>query len=317
MTGGLRAALAGLALLAAAGATTLAGYWLGQEDTAFADGAATRMTPAEIKAAKGVTEEIPLKGGQILLSLTQGYAFIPAKEVPARLKSLGAAPPPGEVLGGVALSGADATWAFTIGYEEIGRVPERGADRIGSIAFFGEVQAARAAQGKSLTGFAVTPAYDQKGKALTWAETESAADLRYEQRLLGRFGAAGLTGAGRTSDLETLRKQAPKVLAMLAFTEGSRYQDFDPSADRVSAYDLPGLIAGQRKAGPAAAPAPVIDAEASPGARPALKQRAAASPSGILSSDALAPWFQWLAFAMVAAACLPYVSFNRELRDAL
>jgi hypothetical protein len=64
--------------------------------------------------------------------------------------------------------------------------------------------------------------------------------------------------------LDTVRAEGRAVRSMVSFNAGQRYTDFSPSTDRVSLYNLPGLIDGRPRAAPAT-PAP---SEAQPDSAP-------------------------------------------------
>jgi uncharacterized membrane-anchored protein len=249
---GVRTALAALAAMAAFSGAL-----------AYADGPDSALSAAEINAAKGVTQSIPLADGALRLDLTRGYVFIPPPKVPPILKKLDAPAPSATVLGAVAPGGRAAGdaryWVAVLTYDPVGHVPETGADELGAITFIDTVKAARPPT-PGLQSFAVAPNYDPIGKALIWCEQYAAKSsrenaIRHEQRLLGRAGDAGVTTIGRPGNLEAVKGGAKAVLAMLAFNDGYRYVDFVEASDRVSDYDLPGLISGKRRAPPPPVPA--------------------------------------------------------------
>jgi uncharacterized membrane-anchored protein len=45
-------------------------------------------------------------------------------------------------------------------------------------------------------------------------------------------------------DLPAIEKATPEILAMLDFTQGNRYQDYNASTDHTAEYGIAGLIAG-------------------------------------------------------------------------
>jgi len=233
---------------------------------AWADGKQAAMTPEEIQKAQGVTQQMQLGG--LNLALRNGYQFIPAADVSPILQQLNAPPSAAPVLGAVVAEksrpGDRGYWISVITEDPIGHVMETGGDEIGSMTFLDSVKKARPAS-PALTAFAVTPAYAREAKTLLWAEKFDAKpptpDLRHEQRLLGRNSVAGVTTIGAAKSLKGITGSAKTVMAMLSFAPGKAYGDFSSAVDRVSEYDLPGLITGKRKAGPmadagAAAPNP-------------------------------------------------------------
>lgn len=247
---------------------------------AFADGPDTQLSRTETKAATGVTQTSSLGDGSMHLDLTKGYVFIPAADVPGVLKTLNARAPAAQTLGAVAPAGKKAGaadyWVAVVSYDPIGNVPETGVDELGAITFIDSVKAARPAE-PVLQSFAQAPTYDSPSKTLLWGEQyaggANANSLRHETRLLGRSGVAGITMISRAGQLDKVRAEARNVRDMVAFNDGQRYSDFSASTDRVSQYNLPGLIDGKVRAAPAAetpvesAAQPFVFADVLPGGR--------------------------------------------------
>jgi uncharacterized membrane-anchored protein len=248
---------------------------------AFADGPDTELSRTEQKAATGVTQTASLGDGSMNLDLREGYVYVPPQDVPALLKTLNARAPAAQSLGAVAPAGKKAGdaeyWAAFISYDPIGRVPETGAEELGAITFLDSVKLARPAE-PALQSFAVAPSYEARSRTLIWGEqyaskakTDNA--LRYETRLLGRSGVAGITIVSRPEQLEKVKAEGRAVRDMISFNDGQRYSDFSASTDRVSQYNLPGLIDGKVRAAaveqtPAQATAPPFAlADLAPGGR--------------------------------------------------
>jgi uncharacterized membrane-anchored protein len=228
--------------------------------SAFADGPDTpQLSRTETKAVTGVTQTSSIGDGAMHLDLTKGYKFVPPADVPALLKTLNARAPSAQSLGAVVPDGKKAGaadyWAAFVSYDPIGHVPETGVDELGAITFIDSVKVARPAE-PALQSFAVAPTYDAPSKTLLWGEqyaSKSKSDyaLRYETRLLGRSGVAGITMIAQPAQLEKVRAEGRAVRDMIAFNDGQRYSDFSGSTDRVSQYNLPGLIDGKVRAAPA------------------------------------------------------------------
>jgi uncharacterized membrane-anchored protein len=241
---------------------------------AFADGPDRQLSRTETKKAVGVTQTSNLGGGgggAVRLDLIKGYVYIPPQDVPPLLRTLDARAPAGQQMGAVApvgkKVGAADYWVSVITYDAVGNVPETGADELGSLNFIDSVKLARAPE-PALQSFAATPSYDYSGKTLTWGEqydarNRNAASLRYETRVLGRAGVVGITTIARPAQLEKVRTEARTVRSMVTFNAGQRYADFISSSDRVSQYNLPGLIDGKARV-TAAPPAPPPAAAAEP-----------------------------------------------------
>jgi uncharacterized membrane-anchored protein len=244
---GLRCAWAGLAALAVLAVT-------GAPALGDADSPGQSLPRSEVKAQTGVVRSANLGDGSVHLDLTNGYTFIQTKDVQPILNTMKAPAPTMPMLGAVAPAGkrpgqADY-WLAVLTYQPIGNVPETGNDEMTSMSFINNVKASRPAN-PPLEIFAVAPSYDYSGsKTLTWGEkytpTNAAPNsLRYEQRVLGRSGVAGITLIARPNALDKARQEGKAVRSMLTFNLGQRYADFRPSTDKVAQYNLPGLIDGK------------------------------------------------------------------------
>jgi uncharacterized membrane-anchored protein len=247
----VRGALAGLSLIAGVALASLA-----FSAPAFADGPGQRLTRTETKAVTGVTASQNLGDGTVHLDLTSGYVFIAPRDVPTTLSRMNAVGPNAPVLGGIAQAkkraGQADYWVAVLTYEPIGNVRETGVDEMTGISYINTVKAARPAN-PPLEIFAIAPSYDPGTRTLSWGErytptTAKPNALRYEQRVLGRSGSAGITLLGRPAMLDTLRFEGRNVRQMISFNPGQRYTDFSPTTDRVSLYNLPGLIDGKPRA---------------------------------------------------------------------
>jgi uncharacterized membrane-anchored protein len=286
--------------------------------------------PGQEAFVKGQTGQFNLAGGEIRLTVPQGYLFYPASEAKAHLQRIGAPAPNGEVLGMVALAQGprpvdDNFWGAIISFEPIGYVAEERANRFVSADFLQEVQAARGnAQGRQLQAFALPPAHDPNRHIVSWTEqypatTQTARALRNEQRLLGRRGVAGTTVVARPDQMPTVNAAAPYMLNMIAFAPDRTYSSYKPSADPAAIYDLPGVISRKPKPTGAAATAAAAPPPTATPAAPATQQSALApttqpstlSPSSAQAEengDALAPllrWMPWVGGGLLLLALVP------------
>ena len=98
--------------------------------------------------------------------------------------------------------------------------------------------------------WAEAPRDDSAEKKLYWAkriqfsQTEGET-LNYDVRVLGREGVLILTAVADPVQLSEVSNGCKELLAGTAFVEGKRYEDYDPSTDRLAAYGIGGLIAGK------------------------------------------------------------------------
>ncbi len=151
-------------------------------------------------------------------------------------------------------------WAVTIEYEEDGYVSDEDADEINYAKLLSQMKKAtkeaskeRVNQGYEpiqLVGWASQPFYDKASHKLHWAKEIKFGDqevntLNYNIRVLGRKGVLVLNFIADMSQKEVIDANINTVLALAEFNPGSRYQDFDPSIDKVAAYGLGALVAGK------------------------------------------------------------------------
>jgi len=151
-------------------------------------------------------------------------------------------------------------WGVTIEYEEDGNVSDEDADSIDYDELLTDMQSStreaseeRVAQGYEaieLIGWASKPYYDKASHKLYWAkEIRFGEDpdhtLNYNIRVLGREGVLVLNFIAGMEQKELIDANLDSVLAMAEFNQGSRYEDFNPSLDKVAAYGIGALVAGK------------------------------------------------------------------------
>ena len=100
-----------------------------------------------------------------------------------------------------------------------------------------------------LIGWASPPYYDQPQHKLHWAKelkfgTAEVHTVNYDVRELGRLGVIELSFITDVNHLTAVKAAMPNVLAMTSFDQGSRYEDFDSSIDKVAGYGIAALIGG-------------------------------------------------------------------------
>jgi len=154
----------------------------------------------------------------------------------------------------------DDTWGAVITFDEDGYVSDEDAAKIDYSELLQQMQEAtrlaseeRVKQGFStlrLVGWASPPFYDKTAKKLHWAkELEFGGDVRhtlnYDVRALGRKGVLKINFVAGVDQLMEIKDVIPAVMSMPEFTQGFRYEDYMPGADKVAAYGIGGLIAGK------------------------------------------------------------------------
>jgi uncharacterized membrane-anchored protein len=152
------------------------------------------------------------------------------------------------------------SWGVTVEYEDDGNVSDEDADSIDYDGLLSDMQAStrdaseeRVAQGYEpieLIGWAAKPYYDKASHKLYWAkEIRFGEDpdhtLNYNIRVLGREGVLVLNFIAAMDQKEVIDANLDSVLAMAEFNQGSRYEDFNPSLDKVAAYGIGALVAGK------------------------------------------------------------------------
>lgn len=197
------------------------------------------------------------------LDLGQDYYFLGPLDSAYVLETLWDNPPGAPVLGMVFPT--DRTplhdgWGMVLEYEAMGYVSDEDAEGYDYAALLAEMQADTRSENKwrqdngyeaiELVGWAEPPSYDRDGRKLYWAQELRFGDsapntVNYEIRALGRHGVLIMNMIASMDQLADVRAAAPDLLGMVAYDEGSRYTDFDPSVDKVAAVGIGGLIAGK------------------------------------------------------------------------
>jgi uncharacterized membrane-anchored protein len=216
------------------------------------------------RVLKYETGKITLASGNAVLNVPEGFKYLNAEQSTFLLSKVWGNPPQTGVLGmlfpkkGGAY--ADHSYAFVVSYEEMGFVKDDDADKINYDDMLKQLQTEeveenkeRLAQGYGaihMVGWASKPFYDKTNKVLHWAKNLSFADadentLNYEVRILGRKGVLSMNAIASMSDLDSVKNDINKVLAMPSFTEGNTYKDFNSKTDNIAAWTIGGLVAGK------------------------------------------------------------------------
>lgn len=151
-------------------------------------------------------------------------------------------------------------WGVSIEYIEDGYVSDSDADEIDYDDLLADMQESTRAENKAraeqgyepieLVGWAENPFYDKQSHKLHWAQelkfgNQSPNTLNYNIRVLGRKGILLLNFIAGMEQKEIIDSKLDSVLALAEFDQGSRYEDFDPSIDKVAAYGIGALVAGK------------------------------------------------------------------------
>jgi uncharacterized membrane-anchored protein len=216
------------------------------------------------KAMKYETGTIELSNKVARLNVPASFKFINATQSKYVLTELWGNPPRTDILGmlfpkeGGPLT--DNSYAFVITYDELGYVKDDDADKINYDDLLKQMQEEETEENKTrkaegygsihMVGWAAKPFYDKNNKVLHWAknlqfEGNDENTLNYEVRILGRKGVLSLNAVATLSQLDSVKKDIDKVLAMPAFNDGLAYKDFDSKTDNVAAWTIGGLVAGK------------------------------------------------------------------------
>lgn len=224
----------------------------------------------EFQDVADLLKDLDFQTGKVFLpnnlaTLDQGedYYFLGHKDTRYVLEDLWGNPPDETVLGMVFPSHATPfhdTWGMVLSFEDIGHVSDKDAAGYDYASLLETMKKdtraenqQRAAQGFGtieLIGWAEPPHYDADTRKLYWAKELRFNDsdpntLNYDIRVLGRTGVLVMNIIAEMTLLEQVKQDAPGLLAMTSFNQGSRYEDFDPSVDKVAAVGIGGLIAGK------------------------------------------------------------------------
>lgn len=103
-----------------------------------------------------------------------------------------------------------------------------------------------------VVGWVKPPTYDAAGHRLVWAATARAKEsdgaivdsVNYNTYVLGRTGYVSLNLLAGSGDVERHVAEASDLVSRVSFVEGRRYEDFQPSSDKVAAYGIAALVGG-------------------------------------------------------------------------
>lgn len=154
---------------------------------------------------------------------------------------------------------SEDAWAVVLSYEDPGHIGDSEAGTIDYGQLLHDMQVASEEGNKERTAagypaihlidWASPPYYDNASKKLHWAKHlnfvgDAVDTLNYEIRILGRTGFVRLNVVAPMTLLEPIRDKVGTLLAMVDFTPGNTYADFDQNVDETAAYGIAGLIAG-------------------------------------------------------------------------
>lgn len=202
------------------------------------------------------------------VSLQPGYGYLDGADAQRVLTQLWQNPPDKDVLGMILPSSdphvllEDNAWAVVVTYVDDGYVSDADAAKIDYTKILADMQEAtrdanpeRIKQGYpavEVVGWAEPPHYDGDSHKIYWARdltfddrrNPTAHSLNYDIRVLGRQGYLSLNAVAPIDQLDQVRADMPRVLAMTEFDDGQRYADYDARTDKLAAYGIGALVAG-------------------------------------------------------------------------
>lgn len=217
-----------------------------------------------------VVNSLDYKSGKILLKtdlatveVPKGFLFLVGKDARYILEDVWGNPEDTDILGilvpeGVNMMAAES-WAIVYTYEEDGHVEDDDAEdydynelleEMKTQTIDGSVERVKLGyEAISLVGWAKAPFYDKATHKLHWAKElkfgdDSINTLNYNIRMLGRKGVLVMNIVSGMDNIKTVETKINAILASTNFNNGSRYEDFDSSIDKVAEYGIGGLIAG-------------------------------------------------------------------------
>jgi uncharacterized membrane-anchored protein len=215
-------------------------------------------------AMKYESGTIALNTANVKLNVPKGFKYLNATQANYVVTTVWGNPARTGILGMILPEKSsvmdDESYAFIITYDDMGFVKDDDADKINYDDMLKELQKDEVEENKSreaqgfqavhIVGWASKPFYDKTNKVLHWAKNiqfvgNDENTLNYEVRILGRKGVLSLNAVSSMHNLDSVKKDINKVLAIPAFNDGSTYKDFDSKTDNVAAWTIGGLVAGK------------------------------------------------------------------------
>lgn len=208
---------------------------------------------------------ISLKNGVGTIEIPKGFKFLDETQAKRVLVDLWGNPDSDNISLGLIFPEKTGildsdSYVFNVQYDEIGYVEDDDADDIDYDDLLKELKDETAEANKirqkegyetvSIIGWAAPPYYDKERKILHWAKEikfgqDSINTLNYNIRILGRKGVLVLNAIASKEALPLVQKDINKVLNIVKFNDGYKYDDFDSSVDSVAAWTIGGLVAGK------------------------------------------------------------------------
>lgn len=207
--------------------------------------------------------EITLPGSFAKITLPENFVYINSQNA-ERLLTEGWGNPSGAGTLGMILPAdvspvSEQGWGIVLTYDNDGYVSDEDANEIDYDDLLTDMKDATAESNEAreqagygridLVGWAVPPSYDSNQHKMVWAQELKFSEaetntLNYNIRVLGREGVLVLNAVSAMDQLQMIRMETPALVAATEFLPGKRYEDFNPSTDKVAEYGLATLVAG-------------------------------------------------------------------------
>lgn len=203
---------------------------------------------------------IRLAGGKVVLEVPEGFGYLDPKETSDVIVAWGNLPN-ADTLGSLFPTGvspfAMEGWGAILSYVDEGHVSDADAAEIDYDELLKSMQEDDAYENAErrklgleeihLLGWAAPPRYDPGGRKLHWAKrlgSTGGETLNYDIRVLGREGVLSVQAVADMGQVDVVNAGMTEVLGFVSFTEGNRYEDFDPSTDTLAEAGIAALILG-------------------------------------------------------------------------
>jgi len=197
---------------------------------------------------------------QAVLSLPNGYAFIPKKESLELLRAMGNTPSD-EVEGMIFPLKKNFNGFLVIRYINSGYIQDNDAKEWNADELLKNLQEGtkegnpkRVEMGippVEVLGWITSPKYDAKTHRLIWSaklqdigSTNQNFGINYNTYILGREGYISMNLVTDAEHIQTNKPIAQFLLSKMDFNKGKTYSDFNKNTDKVAEYGLAALIAG-------------------------------------------------------------------------
>lgn len=209
--------------------------------------------------------KISLKNGIGTINIPKGFKYLDATQAEKVLVDLWGNPKSKNISLGLILPEnigvlSQNSYVFNIQYDEIGYVDDKDAEDINYDDLLEQIKKETIEENKlrqkegfetiNIVGWASKPFYDKDRKILHWAKEIKFGNspintLNYNIRILGRKGVLVLNAIATENELPLVQRDISKVLDIVKFNDGFKYEDFDASIDEVAAWTIGGLVAGK------------------------------------------------------------------------